>query len=884
MKRKKLFKQLPILGLVLALGILLIDLAGDVSAQEPLGTAFTYQGRLFESGSPANGPFDFEFKLFDAPTGGSQLNGTNPIEDVTVIDGIFIVELDFGSNFTGDGRWLEIGVRPGSDTGAFTPLTPRQELTPTPYALALPGLRTEPNTTSPNVIGGFRLNSVTPGVVAAAIGGGGRTFGSPGDFSNRVTDNFGTVGGGENNQAGNGNGIVNDAALATVGGGVGNTASGSGGATIGGGSNNTASGQAATIGGGVSNVVSGAVATISGGQENTVTDNYGTISGGMDNQAGNANTDLTDATYNTVGGGKNNIADGGSTILGGGFTTISGGDGNTASGGGSTIGGGRGNAISADGVQATIGGGFGNTANNTQATISGGHSNVVSGTQATIGGGFENVASSNWATIPGGNRNTVTDDYGNVGGGGNNRTGDNAGTTDDTIYNTIGGGYNNIASGEYPTNVVERGFATVSGGRGNEASGIDAAIGGGKENIASGESATVGGGLGNKANGFRATIGGGLWNEARSYIVTIAGGYGNIAGSEATMDGWLATVGGGYYNTASGNNSTIGGGFLNTASFTDTTISGGRENEASGESATVPGGFDNVAAGDYSFAAGRHAEALHDGSFVWADSTDAPFASTAENQFLVRANGGAVFTGTVTHGSMLDVTNLSRMYSYGIYGRGGTIGVVGASRGTGVSGDGGTGVSGYSAFTDGIGVSATARNGVALYARSDSGNPIEAYGSDISDREFYVSNGGDVYADGTFNPGGADFAEMLPAVDDLEPGDVLAVGSDGKLTRSIQAYQPTVVGVYSTQPGFLGGAGEDADLTGKIPLAVLGVVPVKASVENGAIRPGDLLIASSTPGHAMKTGPNPPAGTILGKALEGLDKGTGVIQMLVMLQ
>ena len=152
------------------------------------------------------------------------------------------------------------------------------------------------------------------------------------------------------------------------------------------------------------------------------------------------------------------------------------------------------------------------------------------------------------------------------------------------------------------------------------------------------------------------------------------------------------------------------------------------------------------------------------------------------------------------------------------------------------------------------------------------------------DWEFYVSNTGNVYADGTFNPGGADFAEMLPAVEGLEPGDVLVVSSDGELTRSTQAYQPTVVGVYSTQPGFLGGAGEDADLTGKIPLAVVGVVPVKASTENGSIRPGDLLTASNTPGHAMKADPNPPVGTVVGKALEGLDAGTGIILMLVMLQ
>jgi len=107
---------------------------------------------------------------------------------------------------------------------------------------------------------------------------------------------------------------------------------------------------------------------------------------------------------------------------------------------------------------------------------------------------------------------------------------------------------------------------------------------------------------------------------------------------------------------------------------------------------------------------------------------------------------------------------------------------------------------------------------------------------------------------------------------------------NGKLARSTQAYQPTVVGVYSTRPGFVGGQPVEGELEGHIPLAVVGVVPVKASAENGPIRPGDLLVASATPGHAMQAGPNPPQGTVIGKALEGLEEGTGVIQMLVVLQ
>jgi hypothetical protein len=198
-----------------------------------------------------------------------------------------------------------------------------------------------------------------------------------------------------------------------------------------------------------------------------------------------------------------------------------------------------------------------------------------------------------------------------------------------------------------------------------------------------------------------------------------------------------------------------------------------------------------------------------------------------------------------------------------------------------------TGLGGYGVWGShngyGWGVYGSATSGTGVVAQSGSGNLIEAYS--VSDREFYVTNDGDVWADGAFNSPAADFAEMLSAVAGLGPGDVLVVGPGGVLTRSTRAYQPTVVGVYSTQPGFVGGFDKDADLNDKIPLAVVGVVPVKASAENGAIQPGDLLVAASTPGHAMRCeGAERCFGRTIGKALEALDDGTGLIQMLVVLQ
>lgn len=180
--------------------------------------------------------------------------------------------------------------------------------------------------------------------------------------------------------------------------------------------------------------------------------------------------------------------------------------------------------------------------------------------------------------------------------------------------------------------------------------------------------------------------------------------------------------------------------------------------------------------------------------------------------------------------------------------------------------------------------------GIGLWARSAHGSLIEAVGNDLYDIEFWVSNDGDVYADGAFQSPAADFAELLPAQPGLEPGDVLAIGPDGKLTRTAEPYQTTVVGVYSSQPAFLGNsAGEEQ--SGRAPLALIGVVPVKVSTENGPIQPGDVLVASGTAGHAMRTEPVVvngitfyPSGVVIGKALGSLDEGTGVIDVLVMLQ
>jgi hypothetical protein len=98
------------------------------------GTAFTYQGRLNDGGQAASGNYDLTFRLFGANSGGSSIAGPLTNSATAVTNGLFTVTLDFGGAFDGTARWLEIGVRTNG-SGGFTTLSPRQSLTPAPYAI-----------------------------------------------------------------------------------------------------------------------------------------------------------------------------------------------------------------------------------------------------------------------------------------------------------------------------------------------------------------------------------------------------------------------------------------------------------------------------------------------------------------------------------------------------------------------------------------------------------------------------------------------------------------------------------------------------------------------------------------------------------------------------
>ena len=376
-------------------------------------TAFTYQGRLDSSGSPYTGPAEFQPTLWDAASGGSLVAANSPAQVVVgVTNGLFVLPLDFGANFPGADRWLQLEVR--TAVGPFTLLSPRQKLTPTPYAITAGNLS--------GTLSAAQLTGTLPGALLAGTYPGAVTLSNP---ANSFTGNGAGLTG--LNAGALASGTVPDARLGTsvartqqvwlVGGNSGTTP----GTHFLGTSDNQpvefkVNGQRAlrlephttspnVLGGSPANIITndsyGAVIAGGGSSDNPnrVGASFATVSGGYGNTASSWNA--------TVSGGQFNTASGN-------WATVSGGQFNTASGHRATVSGGQVNAISTGADYSAIGGGSNNTiaSNAESATIAGGTSNNI-GTNAdhsAIGGGSNNtIASNGWyATIPGGWGNFAT--------------------------------------------------------------------------------------------------------------------------------------------------------------------------------------------------------------------------------------------------------------------------------------------------------------------------------------------------------------------------------------------------------------------------------------------------------------------------------------------
>lgn len=598
-------------------------------------------------GSPADGIYDFEFRLYDAAADGNPIGSTVSVDDVAVSRGLFAVDLDFGDVFTGQAVWLEVAVK-GPGDAIFTTLSPRQALLPTPYALyatraadantagelttEVGGVRLEPGGVSsggPNVIGGFAMNHAASGAYGATISGGGGQLKLPPDVGYWINTagNYAAVGGGADNHATGDN--------STVGGGWHNSASESW-ATVGGGYGNSATNTSATVAGGGNNTAGGADAFVGGGSGNSASRWYATVSGGEEN--------LASADHATVGGGRQNTASGEAA-------TVPGGEGNRAQGAYSFAAGHNAQALhdgafvwadsggsafastAADqfmvraggGITGTVAGGMLRLAPSRDAegflrTWGAEIANVIAGCEQNFAG--EGVVG---ATISGGGApfpffymdpfdarpNFVTQDFGAIGGGLSNRA--------EGYASTVGGGENNAATGDYST--VAGGGGAIDGRgvlkKGNIASGSGASVGGGVGNDAGSAYSTIAGGKANAVSADYGTIGGGggdwqafgsstTGNRVTDEYGTVGGGHNNQAGDGAGTKGDkpYATVGGGHSNTAAGETATVGGGKDNVASGKFTTVAGGVGNAASFQYATVGGGWSNTASGDGSLVAG----------------------------------------------------------------------------------------------------------------------------------------------------------------------------------------------------------------------------------------------------------------------------------------
>jgi hypothetical protein len=352
------------------LGVLI--LFGPLRQAAGQGTAFTYQGQLQSEGAPANGSFDLTFSLFDVSMNGTAVAGPITNSAVAVNNGLFTLPLDFGAGvFNGTTYWLQIGVRTNGG-GSFSILSPRQELTPTPYAIYAEGAS---------------ASGLSGTIPAANLSG---TYSSAVTFTNSA-----------NRFTGDGSGLTGVKA-ATLGGLSssnfwqlgGNAGVATGNNVIGTTDNqyldvrvNNVRAMRFRLANDVTGVYSNAPNVIGGSSVNLAGSGVvgATIAGGGGNDtSGKAYPNWVAAAFGTVGGGSSNYVGG----LGG---TVAGGEQNTTAY-----------------IYSTVGGGQGNNALNSYATVAGGGGNTASGYEATVGGGVGNTATANYATVPGGFDNTAS--------------------------------------------------------------------------------------------------------------------------------------------------------------------------------------------------------------------------------------------------------------------------------------------------------------------------------------------------------------------------------------------------------------------------------------------------------------------------------------------
>ena len=612
------------------------------------GTAFTYQGRLNDGVSPANGSYDLRFAVYDAAGAGTPQGNllTNTATGVT--NGLFTVTLDFGAGPFSNGapRWLDIAART-NNAGPFTQMNPRQPLTATPYAIYAGGAAT----VAANSVGNSQLASgaVTSDKLAdgsiTALDVDSVSFsntfwkvdgnaGTPFSTSFLGTTDFRPLDFRVNNLRAL-HLDANDSTSPNVIGGHANNISTAFGAFIGGGGNASApqriEGAYSAIVSGWGNTNAGLSGSIGGGVRNLIDSPASSafIAAGLDNHIGAAN-------YTAIGGGQlNRIQTGASwSLIGGGVLNL---------------------------IQS----------NATAAVIAGGDSNTNAGNWAVVAGGRANTASADYA-FAAGRRAQASHPGAFVWADSQNADFGSSGANQFLIRAAGGVGINTtqpVSALQVSGTVTADNFSGAYSGDGGGLVNVNAAALGG---LAVSNLWQLGGNAGTtpgsqflgtsdaqalelKVNGRRALrLEPTLVNSTHSNIVNVVGGSAvNVAANGvygATVSGGGAEnyLGVAYTNSVSANFGTVAGGLGNLSAGLHSAVGGGFGNTAAGFAATAPGGSHNQARGDFSFAAGNNALATNSGAYVWADSQVAPFGSTAGDQTCALRSQGGVQLNTDT--------------------------------------------------------------------------------------------------------------------------------------------------------------------------------------------------------------------------------------------
>jgi hypothetical protein len=309
-------------------------------------------------------------------------------------------------------------------------------------------------------------------------------------------------------------------------------------------------------------------------------------------------------------------------------------------------------------------------------------------------------------------------------------------------------------------------------------------------------------------------------------------------------------------------------------------------------SGTGPANFD-LAASPYLYDSNAAIYARSSGTGVYASGSDTGVFGSGT--YGVKGEGTS--TGVRGEGTGSGSTGVfgigGGVGGKGIYGTGPTgvygAGIIGVKAESGINGPGTPALQATHTGTNGIAAvfANTSLDTTLLISNAGAGPLFKAWAGTVPKVE--ITNSGLIKANGGFQGYGADLAEFIPVLAALEPGDVVEIDPDnaGYFRQCSTPGSLAVAGVISTRPGVSLGASDPAGASGENQgpqLALAGRIPVKVTDEGGPIRPGDLLVASATPGHAMRAPSPAKQGSVLGKALGALDSGTGIVEMLVMLR